>query len=139
MIVHIKCFEYFFTVKPLSVAIAGAEHPFLSGEPSSLECVSYGSRPAANITWYHNGRVIEYETKRIKVYRARTVPVVCVYGRRSGVFRVRDGPRESFKQEGKYMFWLYKLKLCRGTFKVIGRLSPPSPPSINTPLSRRTR
>ncbi|XP_025422622.1 hemicentin-1-like [Sipha flava] len=54
-------------LKPLSVAITGAEHPFLSGEPSSLDCVSYGSRPAANITWYHHGRVIEYETNRIKV------------------------------------------------------------------------
>ncbi|CAI6357930.1 unnamed protein product [Macrosiphum euphorbiae] len=54
-------------LKPLSVSITGAEHPFLSGEPSNLDCISYGSRPAANITWYHNGRVIEYETKRIKV------------------------------------------------------------------------
>lgn len=60
-------FESNFAVKPLSVAITGAEHPFLSGEPSSLDCVSYGSRPAANITWYHDGRVIEFETKRIKV------------------------------------------------------------------------
>ncbi|XP_060858904.1 hemicentin-1-like [Metopolophium dirhodum] len=54
-------------LKPLSVSITGAEHPFLSGEPSNLDCISYGSRPAANITWYHNGRVIEYETKRVKV------------------------------------------------------------------------
>lgn len=54
-------------MKPLNVSIAGAEHPFLSGEPSSLDCVTYGSRPAANITWYHGGRVIEHETKRIKV------------------------------------------------------------------------
>lgn len=58
-----------FAVKPLSVAITGAEHPFLSGEQSNLDCISYGSRPAANITWYHNGRAIEYETKRIKVYK----------------------------------------------------------------------
>ncbi|VVC29732.1 Fibronectin type III,Immunoglobulin subtype,Immunoglobulin-like domain,Immunoglobulin-like [Cinara cedri] len=54
-------------LKPLSVAITGVEQPFLAGEPSSIDCVSYGSRPAANITWYHDGRVIENKTKRIKV------------------------------------------------------------------------
>lgn len=67
----LNCVSKHLTVKPLSVAITGAEHPFLSGEPSNIDCISYGSRPAANITWYHNGRVIEYETKRIKV---RTLP-----------------------------------------------------------------
>ncbi|XP_050531047.1 hemicentin-1-like isoform X1 [Daktulosphaira vitifoliae] len=54
-------------LKPLSISLTGAEQAFTSGEPNSLECVSYGSRPAANITWYYNGREIDYETRRIKV------------------------------------------------------------------------
>ncbi|XP_050439525.1 hemicentin-1-like [Adelges cooleyi] len=54
-------------LKPLTVAITGAEQPLTSGEYNSLDCVSYGSRPPANITWYHDGRAINFETKRIKV------------------------------------------------------------------------
>lgn len=39
-------------MKPVWVAISGAEKPLSAGKAYSVECSTGGSRPAANVHWY---------------------------------------------------------------------------------------
>ncbi len=56
-----------FAVRPSQVKITNDRGPLSAGKKYTLECAATGSRPAAVITWYKNGKFVGIDKTQSKV------------------------------------------------------------------------
>ena len=46
------------SVRPLKMVLTGVEHHVVEGTKVLLQCIVYGARPAAKVTWYNGTEVM---------------------------------------------------------------------------------
>lgn len=56
------------SVRPLSVSILSSEHAPLSADRKyEINCMTVGSRPPANLSWYMEGKLLTNYTQKVRL------------------------------------------------------------------------